>query len=309
MNNKLVINYTPGPTFFHRLSGFTKVFLFFVMTFAIICSFDIRILLPLLIINILEIISMKPNYKPILVMFAISFITVTLIGNVMLFVVSPEAGLNNVGAEHILWQGSKYYLSKEFLWYIFIIWLKRTASFASVMAFALATTPSQFASGLNKCGIPYKVCTIVSLAYRTIPDIANDYINIHNSMMMRGVELSKKASLWQRLKNNVLLLVPLIFTAFSKVGNIANAMDLRGYGKKKKRTWYAENEPTKGDLLIRALTVLLLLAGIYYVVRYRFIDPWPAKFWCPWLAREEVISINTMDTLKVLNWLKKLFEK
>lgn len=309
MNNKLVINYTPGPTFFHRLSGFTKVFLFLVMTTAIICTFDIRILLPLLVINVLEIISMKPNYKPIVVMFIISFITVTLIGNIMLFVVSPEAGLNNVGAEHILWQGGKYYLSKEFLWYIFIIFLKRTTSFASVIAFALATTPSEFASGLNRCGLPYKICTIVSLAYRTIPDIASDYINIHNSMMMRGVELSKKASLMQRLKNNVLLLVPLIFTAFSKVGNIANAMDLRGYGKNRKRTWYAENEATKGDILIRTLTVLLLIASIYYLIRYRIIDPWPAKFWCPWLAREEVISVNTMDTLKVLNWLKKVFGK
>ena len=309
MNNKLVINYTPGPTFLHKLSGFTKVFLFLVMTVAIISTFDVRILVPLLIINVIEIISMKPNYKPIVVMFTITFITVTVIGNVMLYAVSPEAGLNNVGYETIIWQSGKYYLSKEFLWYIFIIFLKRTTSFASVMAFALATTPSEFASGLNKCGLPYKVCTVVSLAYRTIPDIATDYINIHNSMMMRGVELGKKASLWKRLKNNVLLLVPLIFTAFGKVGNIANAMDLRGYGKNKKRSWYAENDPTTGDRIVRFLTVLLLLATIYYIVVYRFIDPWPAKFWCPWLKREDVISINTMDTLKVLQWLKELFGK
>lgn len=309
MNNRLVINYTPGPTFAHKLTGFTKVFLFLVMTIATMVTFDIRILVPIFIINVIEIISMKPNYKPLIVIFGITFVTVTLIGNVMLFLVSPEAGLNNVGAEHIIWQGSKYYLSKEFLWYAFVVFFKRTTSFVTVMAFALSTTPSEFASGLNKCGLPYKVCTVISLAYRTIPDIANDYINIHNSMMMRGVELSKKASIWQRLKNNVLLLVPLIFTAFSKVGNIANAMDLRGYGKKKKRTWYAENEPKTGDKIIRILTWLLLVAAVYYVIRYRFIDPWPAKFWCPWLKREEVISINTMDTLKIFNWLKELFGK
>ena len=309
MNNKLVINYTPGPTFLHKLSGFTKVFLFLAMTFAIISTFDVRILIPLLLINVIGIISMKPNYKPIVIMFCITFITVTVIGNIMLFLVSPEAGLNNVGTEHIIWQGSKYYLSKEFLWYIFVIFIKRTASFASVMAFALATTPSEFASGLNKCGLPYKVCTIVSLAYRTIPDIANDYISIRNSMMMRGVELDKNTSLWKRLKNTVLLLVPLIFTAFGKVGNIANAMDLRGYGKKKKRSWYAENYPTTGDKVFRILTAVLLLATVYYVIRYRIIDPWPAKFWCPWLEREEVISIRTMDTLKILNWLKEKFGK
>ena len=309
MNNRFLVNYVPGPTFLHKLTGFTKVLLFLAMTFAIISTFDVRILIPLLIINVIEIISMKPNYKPMVIMFMITFVTVTVIGNIMLFAVSPEAGLNNVGAENIIWQGSKYYLSKEFLWYIFVIFLKRTTSFVSVMAFVLATTPSEFASGLNKCGLPYKVCTVVSLAYRTIPDIASDYVNIHNSMMMRGLELSKKAKLWTRLKNMIVLLVPLIFTAFGKVGNIANAMDLRGYGKNKKRTWYAEREATLGDKIIRSISLILVLVTIYYIIRYRLIDPWPAKIWCPWLTRDEVISINTMDTIKVLKWLKSLFGK
>jgi len=307
MNNRFVINYTPGPTFFHRLSGFTKVFLFLAMTAAIIASFDIRIIVPLIIINVLEIISMKPNYKPIVIMFLITFFTVTVIGDLMLLFVTPEAGLNNVGAETIIWQsGGRLYLSKEILWYMLIIFLKRTASFATVIAFALSTTPSEFASGLCKCGLPYKVSTIVSLAYRTIPNIAEDFINIRNSMMMRGMELEgKKVSLMQKLKNYVLFLVPLIFTSFGKVGSIANAMDLRSYGKMKKRTYYAENEATKADKIVRAFAVILLLAALYYIVMYRWINPWPAKIWAPWLSREEVIHIDTLDTLFIMKWFKK----
>lgn len=306
MNNRIVINYTPGPTFLHKLSGFTKVFLFLVMSAAIISTFDIRVLIPLLLINLIEIISMKPNWKPIIIVFSITFVTVTLIGNIMLFFVSPAAGYNNVGAEHIIWQASEnLYLSKEWLWYAFVFFIKRTTSFASVMAFALATTPSEFASGLNKCGLSYKVCTVVSLAYRTIPDIANDFVNIRNSMMMRGLELQGKGvSIWKKIKNTVILLVPLIFTAFGKVGNIANAMDLRGYGKKKKRTYYAENEPTKADKLVRTLTILLLCWTIFYIVYFRFINPWPAKYWCPWLAREEVTYVNPLTTFFFLKWFK-----
>lgn len=306
MNNRMVINYTPGPTFLHKLSGFTKVFLFLVMSAAIIATFDIRVLIPLLLINLIEIISMKPNWKPIIIVFSITFVTVTLIGNIMLFFVSPAAGYNNVGAEHIIWQASEnLYLSKEWLWYVFVFFIKRTTSFASVMAFALATTPSEFASGLNKCGLSYKVCTVVSLAYRTIPDIANDFVNIRNSMMMRGLELQGKGvSVWKKIKNTVILLVPLIFTAFGKVGNIANAMDLRGYGKKKKRTYYAENEPTKADKLVRTLTILLLCWTIFYIVYFRIINPWPAKYWCPWLAREEVTYVNPLTTFFFLKWFK-----
>ena len=307
MNNKLVINYTPGPTMLHKLTGFTKVFLFLVMSAAIISTFDIRLLVPLLIINLIEIISMKPDYKPIVVMFTITFFTVTVVGNIMLFFVSPGVGLTNVGAEHVIWRlNEKLYISKEFLWYIFVFFIKRTASFASVIAFALATTPSEFASGLNKCGLSYKICTIVSLAYRTIPDIASDFINIRNSMMMRGVELSKKASIGKRLKNTVLILVPLIFTAFGKVGNIANAMDLRGYGKHKKRTWYAEHELTRWDPVIRGLTILLLGLTLYYIIRYRIIDPYPVDYWCPWVPREEIQQTNAIDTLFIIKWIKKL---
>ncbi|MGI5887966.1 MAG: energy-coupling factor transporter transmembrane component T family protein [Oscillospiraceae bacterium] len=305
MNNRMVINYVPGPTVMHRLTGFTKVLLFIVMTVAIISTYDIRILIPLFLINLAEIISMKPNYKPIFVMFMISFIMVSVIGNIMLFVVSPDAGLNNVGANNIIWQSSgRLYLSKEFLWYILAVFIKRTTSFASVMAFALATTPSEFASGLNLCGLPYKVCTIISLAYRTIPDIANDFINIRNSMMMRGVELSKKASVWKRLKNNIVLLVPLILTAFGKVGNIANAMDLRGYGKNKKRTWYAEHELTKADRIIRPLIIVLAVLTVYYIVEYRIINPYPAKIWCPWVTFENAQKVNQWDTVFFVKWFR-----
>ena len=311
MNNRFVINYIPGPTLLHKLSGFTKVFLFIVMTVAIICTYDVRFLWPLCFINVAGIISMKPNYKPITFMFVFSFITVTLIGGIMLFFVSPDAGLNNVGVEHILWSSAsgKLYISKEWLWYQFVIWSKRTASFASVIAFALATTPSEFASGLNKCGLNYKVCTIISLAYRTIPDIANDFFNIRNSMMMRGVELGKKAPLMKRLKNNITLLVPLIMTSFGKVGNIANAMDLRGYGKNKKRTWYAENDPTKADKIFRTLTIILAVLTVAYIIYTKAIDPWPAKMWCPWVLKEEIRQVPLSESFFLFRWFKQMFNK
>lgn len=310
MNNRFVINYLPGPTPLHKLSGFTKVFSFLVMTVAIISTYDVRFLWPLCLLNLAAIISMKPNWKPIIFIFLFSFVTVSVIGNVMLFVVSPEAGLNNVGVEHILWHSQgRLYLTKEFLWYIFVVFSKRTASFASVIAFALATTPSEFASGLNKCGLSYKVCTIISLAYRTIPDIANDFINIRNSMMMRGVELGKKAPLWTRLKNNVTLLVPLIMTSFGKVGNIANAMDLRGFGKHKKRTYYAEHEPTKWDHLFRTFAWILLALTVFYILYARILFPWPAKMWCPWVLREEIQTVSLEESFFLLRWLKSLFNK
>ena len=306
MNNKFVINFTPGTTMMHKLTGGTKVLLFILFTIAIIVTFDVRVIACLAILLIIAIISMKPNYKPIRFMLVFMLITVGLIGSIMLLLVSPDAGLTNVGGSTVIWRLSEnLFITKETLWYIFAITLKRLTSFVVVIAFILATTPSEFASGLAFIHVPYKVCTIVSLAYRTIPDIARRYTEIKNSMQMRGVELSKKASLGKRLKATVALLVPLIVSSFGRVDVIANAMDLRGFGRLKKKTWYSEHELTKADKVLRKFCIVLAVAIVAYIVWFRIINPWPATYWSPFIAREDVIQVGVFDNLSILKWFNK----
>lgn len=298
MNNRFVINFVPGNTLMHKLTGGTKVSLFLLFTIAVIVTFDIRVMLCILPFPVAAIISMKPNYKPLVAMYLFMFVTVGLIGGLMLFLFAPNAGLSHVGSETILWRlNENIYLSKEFLWYNLVFFFKRTLSFTIVMAFALATTPSEFASGLAFLKVPYKVCIIVSLAYRTIPDVARQFVDIKNSMQMRGVELSKKVSLFKRLKQYVLLLVPLIVSTFSRVGNIAKAMDLRGFGKEKKRSWYAEHELTKADRVLRVVCVLLVIGIVFYVLYTKVINPYPAQMWCPFVHPDDVQSVNIFETL------------
>ena len=306
MNNKFVINFTPGATMMHKLTGGTKVLLFILFTIAIIVTFDVRVIACLAILPIIAIISMKPNYKPIRFMLVFMLITVGLIGSIMLLLVSPDAGLTNVGGSTVIWRLSEnLFITRETLWYIFAITLKRLTSFVVVIAFILATTPSEFASGLAFIHVPYKVCTIVSLAYRTIPDIARRYTEIKNSMQMRGVELSKKASLGKRLKATAALLVPLIVSSFGRVDVIANAMDLRGFGRLKKKTWYSEHELTKADKVLRKFCIVLAVAIVAYIIWFRIINPWPATYWSPFIAREDVIQVGVFDNLSILKWFNK----
>ena len=306
MNNRFVINYVPGNTMMHRLTGGTKVSLFILYNIAVIATFDIRILAVLLIPPIAAIISMKPYYKPLIVMYSFMFVTVGVIGNVMLMFFAPDAGLTHVGANTIIWQlNDSIYLSKEWLWYVFVFFFKRTVSFMTVIAFSLATTPSEFASGLAFLKVPAKVCIIVSLAFRSIPDIAQQFLNIRDSMQMRGTELSGKIPLHKKLKQYVLLLIPLIISTFSRVGNIAKAMDLRGFGKNKTRTWYAEHELTPADRVLRVFCVLLLIAIIAYLVYTKLINPYPAQMWCPFVSRDQIQTVSQIDNLFFMDWFKK----
>jgi energy-coupling factor transport system permease protein len=74
-------------------------------------------------------------------------------------------------------------------------------------------------------------------------------------------------------------------TSFGRVETIANAMDLRGFGKNRTRTWYRHNPPAAADWIVRIFTVLLAAFCVYYIVQYRVINPPPYDYWCPWVDR------------------------
>ena len=167
------------------------------------------------------------------------------------------------------------------MWYLFARLVKMITTFFLSLTYILAITPSEVAAGLYSMGLPYKMCSVVSLALRYIPDIGRDYTNIKISMQCRGVELdAKRAGLMTRLKQTVLILVPLIISSFDRIGNIANAMDLRGFGKKKKRTYYSEHEPTKAD---NAFKIAYTIIGIFCVVYIVSGIIWPREMavWYP----------------------------
>ena len=75
----------------------------------------------------------------------------------------------------------------------------------------MTTHPSQFASSLNQIGVPYKIAYSVSLTLRYIPDLQEEFFTIKMSQEARGMELSKKASLMQRIKGNLRIINSLDF--------------------------------------------------------------------------------------------------
>ena len=243
MDERLFINLSPGDTYLDRLTGKTKVRLFFAFIILLIATWDIRIIFPTLLVTIFGLFSLRAKLKSVKAI-TIFVVLTNLLNLFLIWVVSPDYGATICGGSTVLFRFSSFYVvTAETLWYFLVRFCKLMATFLAAMTFIQCITPSELAAGLYANKIPYKVCMIVSIAFRYIPDIMRDFSNIKISMQARGMELdSKKTSLWQRLKQNVLILVPLIVTSFDRVGNIANAMDLRGFGKNKTRTSYSEHE-------------------------------------------------------------------
>lgn len=283
MDDRLFINLSPGKTYLDRLTGKTKVRLFFSIIFLLITTWDYRYIVPAFFVCLFSLISLHAKLKSVKAV-TIFVVLTNLFNLFVIWLIEPNYGLEMCGSSTILFQVNSFHIvTGETLWYLMVRMLKMMATFLVAMTFIQCITPSEIAAGLYKIKVPYKICMIVSIAFRYIPDILRDFNNIKISMQARGMELdSKKTKLSARLKQNVLILVPLIITSFDRVGNIANAMDLRGFGKNKTRTYYSEHEDGRGDAQMKVLYILIYLLDIFLFVQKIF---WPAPFevWYPFV--------------------------
>ena len=210
------------------------------------------------------------------VRFMMIFMLVFLVlNNLFIFLFDPNQGTTLYGTRHVLchlfW---RYDLTAEQLFYMVNISLKYFVALPVAILFISATNPSEFAASLNSIGISYKVGYSVAIALRYIPDIQRDYHSISQAQQARGVELGKNEHFFARLKNSVNILLPLILTSLNRIDTISNAMELRGFGKDKKRTWYMKRPFEKRDFVAIGVGVLLLAVSLTVTIRWgRFYNP------------------------------------
>ena len=197
------------------------------------------------------------------------------LNNLFIFLFDPNQGTTLYGTRHVLFHLFwRYDVTAEQLFYMLNISLKYFVALPVAILFISATNPSEFAASLNSIGISYKVGYSVAIALRYIPDIQRDYHSISQAQQARGVELGKNEHFFARLKNSVNILLPLILTSLNRIDTISNAMELRGFGKNKKRTWYTKRPFARRDFIAIAIGVVLLAVSLFVTIRFgRFYNP------------------------------------
>ena len=275
MKTKL-FSYSQLDTFIHRLSGLTKLICFLLLTSSVMLTFDIRIIFGIMILSIILFRIAKVEFKKVKLMFIYVFIF--LITNFFLtFLFEPLYGVEIYGTCHELFRiSNRYIVTLEQLFYQFTKFSKYLSVIPLGLIFFFTTNPSEFASSLNNVGVSYRACSAVSLTQRNYPDVQRDYHTISLAQQARGVEMSNKEKVLKRLKNMSNILIPLIFSTLDRVELITNAMDLRGYGKNSKRTWYSYRKLNKNDYLSITICALILLFTLYmrfFVTKSLFYNP------------------------------------
>lgn len=274
MSNEL-LSYIERDSVIHRLNGATKLICFLLLSGAAMLTYDTRVLIFIVMISISIFIASKVKIREI--GFILGFILFfLLLNNIAIFLFAPHHGTFIYGTTHeITGSIGRYSLTLEQLFYQFNITLKYIAVIPPALLFIVTTHPSEFAASLNRIGVSYRLSYSVSIALRYIPDIQRDFKTIARSQQARGIDMSNKEKIGTRIKNASAILLPLILSSLDRIETISNIMELRGFGKHKKRTWYSFRSFQTRDFIAIGLSLVIfgLMIVFIFVNDSRFYNP------------------------------------
>lgn len=270
-----LLTYEKKDTWIDRLCGVTKLIFFLAWSITSMLTYDTRVLAVMFVVSLVLFQLSKTDWKQVGGIFKLIMIFM-IINLLAIFIFAPEQGSRIYGTETVLFPiAGNYVVTAEQLFYEWNILLKYFTIVPSVFIFIVTTDPSEFAASLNRIGVSYNIGYAISVALRYIPDVQDDFHKIRNAQEARGIEMSSKAKFMDRVKNTASIIFPLIFTSMERIDTVSNAMELRGYGKHKKRTWYSGRKLQKADYMTIAATLVFMAAAL--VITYhdgsRFYNP------------------------------------
>ena len=274
-----LLTYDPKDTWIHRLSGITKLIFFLAWSIVSMITYDTRVLVFMLVSSLIIFRVSKIEWKQISTVF--KFILFFLCLNLLaIFIFSPYEGVKIYGTRtDLLHIAGNYTITTEQLFYELNIMIKYFTVIPAVLMFILTTNPSEFAASMNKIGVSYKISYSIAIALRYVPDVQADFTKIKHAQEARGIEMSSKSGLIDRIKNVSAILFPLIFTSMDRIDVVSNAMELRGFGKNKKRTWYSGKKLTARDITV--IVVVFVFAVVSMLITFvdgsRFYNPFIEK--------------------------------
>lgn len=269
-----LFGYKARDTWLNQITGTVKLVGFLALTTMGMISYDTRFLLFLVLLSfvLIQTAHIKYHEYALLLKLAIVFAILNL---VMITVLAPQYGVALYGTRHVLFGSGYFTITQEQVFYEFNLFLKYLFSLPLSIVLLFTTNPSEFAAGLNKIGIPYKIAYAFAITLRYIPDVQSDYQTISFAQQARGYEISKKATLWQRAKGGTQIILPLVFSSLNRIDTISQAMELRRFGRYGQRSWYQSQKMAFRDImvLVGAIIVVLMGFGLLFLNNGRLYNP------------------------------------
>lgn len=277
MKDKL-FDYVERDNWVFKLSGLTKLLCFLLLSASVMFTYDIRTILVVMVLSftVLRLSGITFSQIKVMLWAVVLFLAMNFI---LTFVFNPTYGVEIYGTCHELFRFSdRYIVTQEQLLYQISKFAKYSSVIPLGMLFLLTTNPSEFAASLNGVKVSYKAAFALALTLRYFPDTIRNYNDIAVAQQSRGLDMSRKEKLGTRIKNVMNICIPLIFSTLDRVEVVSNAMDLRGFGKHKKRSWYAKTPMSKTDYICIGVCCVILAAVLLIAT---FVNH--GRFWNPFV--------------------------
>lgn len=250
------IRYVEGDSLIHKLDPRAKLTFTFFMVLSLTLSFHILLVTPLLVISLvfyylakLPWSKTKATWKFILVIILVlsllNYLTIVLLyseGPILESLTSPDA------------------VRKA------LMPVMKLLSLALVTVTLVFTTPPNlYAPALGQMGLPYRAAYVIQLALRYVPEFITEMSKTLEAQMARGFRPRGGRNPLARVLSIVPLVVPVTISATLSIYDIADSMELRGFGEGNCHTWYRELRLLRKDKL---LIVFSWSLGIIYTALF-----------------------------------------
>lgn len=145
-----------------------------------------------------------------------------------------------------------------------------TRIFLMISAFytvILSTNFSQIILGLRSWRVPYSVAFGIGLVFQIIPMIIKEFSTIMEAQSSRGLEVDKCSAL-AKMKNYVIVSLPLFFRVMGKGHSISLAMHYYKLNFKVKRTSYKVIKSTYLDTVFVAVTLISTVLAVVLQLKF-----------------------------------------
>jgi energy-coupling factor transport system permease protein len=136
--------------------------------------------------------------------------------------------------------------------------------------FFYTTSPEDLGRALEQMGVPSDFSLAFTLSMRFIPVIANEFQDVYDAQRVRGLNL-EKGNLLERTKAFLPILIPLFVEVIRRTYEISDALELRGYGFKEKRSHWKELKLTTNDYIFLAFFLLTIAIIVFHRLYYPLV--------------------------------------
>lgn len=276
MRSSLTFKYYAGDSLFHRMDARTKMLLLITWIATVLLFRDFRVLVVLFATSGLLLAATRIPWshlrQPVLVM-GIFILLNSILTNLLV----PSYASRFVEVQTTLLQLGPVRVTAETAFYTLVLSLRYLSIFPVAMLFILTTDPTRIANGIYNAKLGYKAAFVFQIAFRYLPTVSHEYLQIVNAQRARGLRLDdKRVGVWVRVRQFARIVVPLLMSSLDRVDVVANAMDLRAFGTTRHRTWYHDGAFQRLDYATLAAMAVVLVLAIFLKLRVF------SGFWLPW---------------------------